>query len=98
MSAVPLLKEVKMAPEVLAAWERHQAVKGYADDVRQHLKILLELQLRENLKQENPGWSKQKCVAGARGKAQEMAGKFGKNRAEWEEYWTGVLKAPEPKP
>jgi hypothetical protein len=93
LSAVAFFAETSMIPDVLTAWEKHGKSPGFAEKARDHLKILLELQLRENLKKEHADWSKEQCLAEAKPKAQELAGQFGADLAKWKAWWAG-LQAP----
>ena len=94
--AVAFFKEVSMAPDVLAAWEKHEKAPGFAEAASGKLRILMELQLRESLKKEHPDWSREQCLAEAKPKAQELAGQFNKDIARWKAWWAGALGQVKP--
>jgi hypothetical protein len=87
LSAVPFLKEISMAPAIVAAWERHAKVSGFADKSCAKLRILMELRIKADLKKNNPAWKPAKCAAEARKMLPTLFEKLGRDPAKWKVYW-----------
>jgi hypothetical protein len=93
LAAAAFFRETGMAPDILAAWEKHGKAADFASAAVGKLKILMELKLRDDLKKAHSEWTKEQCLAEAKSKAQELAGQFGNDLAKWKAWWT---EAPSP--
>jgi len=93
LPAVAFFQEISMAPDILAAWEKHGKAPGFADAAAGKLKILMELKLRQDLKKEHPDWSREQCLGEAKKKVPELAGQHGNDPGKWKAWWAQALPA-----
>ena len=98
LPAVPFLKEVSLAPEVVAAWEKHAGAPDFTDKCCPVLRTLLQVHLNGTLRKEHPDWSRPRCAKEAKAKAYKLYEELGREPAKWKAYWTRVLGTGEPKP
>ena len=91
LPAVPFLKDVSMASDLVAAWERHVKVPGFTDKCGPRLRTLLLVHLSGTLRKEHPKWTRRKCAREAEAKAYKLFEKLGRDPAKWKKYWNKVL-------
>jgi len=91
LTAAAGLKEISLAPDIVAAWERHAKVKGFTDRCCQKLRTVLELQVRYALKKENPSWDRRKEMEETRKRLPKLFEQLGRDPAKWKAYWAKVL-------
>ncbi len=94
LSAVTFFGEAGLAPDVLSSWEKHAKAPGFGESAAGKLRILMELKLREEARKAHPDWSKTQCLAQAKPRTQELAGRFGTDLGKWKAWWSTPAEMP----
>jgi len=85
--AVPMFKDTGLAGDVIAAWERHKAVKGFEARCLSTLGMLARQRLKESEKKADPRKPDKECWRAAAGKMKKLAPELGSAPAKWKTWW-----------
>jgi hypothetical protein len=106
----PMLAAFELAPDVVAAWQRHASVPRFEELCLEKLDMLLGLWVQHEVAKAHPEWLDKKAspkekikiairiATAARPKEKKLLKELGKSPAKWMEYWAKVLNSLSPLP
>jgi hypothetical protein len=91
MGAVPLFKEFRLVPELIAGWKRLAADEAVARAALGHLRVLLELKLREEIEGSEPELDARAVLTRSRRGTAETSAKLGTDPEKWRAWWAARM-------
>lgn len=91
--AVPMFKDLDLAGQVIAAWERHRSVTGFQAQCLSTLRILAKQRLKDAERKASPKKADRECWKAAENKVKTLGAQLGSNPAKWKDWWgTDIAK------
>jgi hypothetical protein len=96
VSLAPMFKDPSLAPEIIAAWERHRKVEKFQARCLSALGILAKMRLKDAAMKADPRKLKadprkyeRACWRSASTEVKKLAARLGTEPANWKAWWAG---------